>query len=71
MTINTITKECPIFENKQELLNHIETSCPYWKVKCLDIPKENVRNSHKEDKCSIDAGLSIREFISHSKDSVT
>ncbi|CAI2173918.1 16756_t:CDS:2 [Funneliformis geosporum] len=67
--INYLTKECPIFGSKQELINHIEKSCPYWKVKCLDIPDAKVRNSHKEDNCSLDTGFSIQGFMSHSKES--
>ncbi|CAG8443624.1 4220_t:CDS:2 [Funneliformis mosseae] len=65
--INTLTRECPIFGSKQELINHIEKSCPYWKVKCLEVPKAHFWNSH--DDCSFDMEFSIQEFISHSKES--
>ncbi|GES89549.1 RGS-domain-containing protein [Rhizophagus clarus] len=74
--IHTLRKECPIFESMQEMMNHIENSCPYWKVKCMDLPHINyipywrytpahmmIRNSHKDGKCF---EISREEFKSHS-----
>ncbi|CAB4487660.1 unnamed protein product [Rhizophagus irregularis] len=74
--IHTLRKECPTFGSMQEMMNHVENVCPYWKVKCMDLPFVNylprwrytpahmmIRNSHKDDKC---LEISRREFISHS-----
>lgn len=77
--IHTLRKECPTFGSMQEMMNHVENGCPYWKVKCMDLPFINhlpywstpahmmIRNSHKVDKC---LEISRREFISHSAETV-
>ena len=75
MIIHTLRKECPVFEDKQELTKHIENVCPYWKVNCfsywkvnhLSSPETIIRNSHKEEKCP---ELSRQEFLSHSTETV-
>jgi hypothetical protein len=78
--VHTLRRECPTFGSMQEIMNHMESMCPYWKIKCMDLPyieylpywsytpaRAMIRNSHKDDKCS---KMSRQEYISHSTETV-